>query len=196
MPIDGNKLRKENWRLGKDSFKYESINKSAFKGSNHNDENGLSKQVLDEIKERVRGVHVSYKSGPQDAMTIQSYFQTNNDSSFKSIKRFETIDKNKTQEFRDRLSQSNFHMGKSPMHYSTTNHDNHLAMAATDTFNVINRRRIATKNNLTNYTIAGAEDKQNPRSNTIPQKLKVNPEVVSEFVKEMKTLHVHVGSGH
>ena len=62
VPIDGNKLRKENWKLGQDSFKYETINKSVFKDINQS--SSIAKQTLDEIKERVRGTHVSVKSGP------------------------------------------------------------------------------------------------------------------------------------
>lgn len=73
--IDGNFLRKENWTLGKHSGPFESVNTTNFKdkGSAHKPE---SKEEIAQIKTRVGGDHVDYKTGPQDGGTLRSYFQS------------------------------------------------------------------------------------------------------------------------
>lgn len=142
----------------------------------------------------MRGVHLTYKAGPQDEMTIQSYFHTNNEEAFRSFKS-EAPNSSQLQEFRDRLSQSSFHLGNSPMKYSTTTKDSHIGSASLAKYSILERKQLAIQNNVTNFASHNQDEKQVSRF-AIPTKPQVSPEAVQDFVKDMKTLHVHVGSGH
>lgn len=72
--IDRNRLRKANWMLGTNTFKYESISKSAFGTLNQTVKVSNLKEAIDEIKQRVRGDSVDTKTGSLDDATIKSYF--------------------------------------------------------------------------------------------------------------------------
>ena len=61
--IDGNKLRKENWTLGGNSFKYESVNQTSFVSPRKGEDAETLKEQIKGIKDRVKGVNVSYKAG-------------------------------------------------------------------------------------------------------------------------------------
>ena len=60
--------------LGTNSFKYESVSKSAFGTLNQSTNASHLKKAIEEIKNRVRGDSVDTKTGSQDEATIKGYF--------------------------------------------------------------------------------------------------------------------------
>ena len=109
------------------------------------------KSQIDEIKERVRGVNVSYKTGSQDEATIKGYFRASSQLSHHPFDSVEPIDPTKAAEARKKLSDSNFNMGSSPVRYramSTLDNPDVGVIVNTAT---LDRKRMAYRNSITNF---------------------------------------------
>ena len=72
--IDGNLLRRENWGHGARPVVYQSVNQTAFTTPNRTVNMHDLKQQIDQVKERVSGVSVSYKMGRQDPNSLALNF--------------------------------------------------------------------------------------------------------------------------
>jgi len=149
--IDGNKLRKENWTLGSYQFKFESINKTAYDETDNQPDSRPQKAELNEIKQRIKAVNATYKTGAQDPATIASYFQTNSSSQHRQFDNIETMDQKELEERKKKLSDSSFNLGHSPLSIKTMNEKHHYPMGSIDLQSMDDRKRVARRNYMTNF---------------------------------------------
>ena len=198
--IDGNKLRKENWTLGGNSFKYESVNQTAFISPRQTNDSEARKEELKGIKDRVRGVNVTYKAGSQDEMTLKSYFQTNSQINHRPFTGAGPVDASQAEEARKKLSASNFHVGDSPVKYQSHTQKTHPALVGVENLSIFDRKKIALRNNITNFidteTRAFEKQSQSARYGMIPVKDANNDSQVSHIMADLKATHFDIGKAH